>query len=417
MRCTRPGTYALHMAIDGLSMLGSPVSTVFHSTRPDLSLSEISGSGTSSFKTNEPARIWLTLRDAFANRCHPPPAFLDEHSFGMSMMVVTAQMLAAQKGLRMPVCEQPLFPDMVGKWGVHSAKDGGGCYYELSYTRREGGAGISLQLWYSRAADGHRVALHEKPFMVGEGVAANQQHATVASKTSAEAVAPQAPHAKQTMPGDYSVSKRVFDEAQARWGKCEIDVFASEATALCRRFLIPGNADDPYADLGSAESANGLKMIWVREERLWAHPPKELLPKLLDILELPNCTAEVLVCCPDEHEVLGTIKSLQHVPPAWYLRLLAISDDHVAYPPGELRGVAEDAPAKVGRWPICVFRVPPKRRFLERRNARVKLEGEDTDLIKAEAHVMTHKLLAVADWTGTYSRERRGQDGGPAKQQ
>ena len=55
-----------------------------------------------------------------------------------------------------------------------------------------------------------------------------------------------------------------------------------------------------------AEGADALKMNWtLRAERVWAHPPVELLPKLLDLLEAPNCTAEVVVCVPDVHEVRG----------------------------------------------------------------------------------------------------------------
>ena len=196
-----------------------------------------------------------------------------------------------------------------------------------------------------------------------------------------------------------------------------MDVFASEATALCRRFLIPGDSDDPYADLGSAEGADALKMIWVREERLWAHPPRQLLQKLVGVLEAPNCTAEVLVCCPDEHEVRGPgQKGGQHFSPEWYTRLLALSDDHVFYPPGELRKVAPDAPADVDQWPVCVFRLPPKHRFLHRRNALVKLDG-DPVLDEATVHgdgkaglVVTQRMLEASDWTGIHARNRKPAD-------
>ena len=275
-------------------------------------------------------------------------------------------MLAANKGKRPALAEQPLWPELEGDWGTHDTANGGGRFYTLRYTRREGGGGISLQAWYSIGDDdpSKRIALHDKAFQVGEGrvdVGKSQESATKSFE-------------KQVTPGDYTVSKKVFNDCQERWGKFEIDVFASEATAHCRRFFIAGNADDPYADLGSAEGANALRMIWVREERIWAHPPCELLPKLLDVLEAPNCTAETVVVCPDEHEVVGTVKRLNHTAPDWYNRLLALSDDRLQYPPGELRKVAEDAPADVHLWPLCVFHVPPKHRFLHRRNARVSVD-------------------------------------------
>ena len=56
----------------------------------------------------------------------------------------------------------------------------------------------------------------------------------------------------QIMPGDYAISKQVFDEAQTLFGKCVIDAFASEATALCRRFYIQ---ETEAHELGGAEGA------------------------------------------------------------------------------------------------------------------------------------------------------------------
>ena len=157
---TRPGTYEVHMSFapDGLPLLGSPAKLLFRSTIPDMSRCEINGPGISSFKTNEAATIRVTLNDAYGNRCHPSATFTDSCKFGMSMMVVTAQMLAANKGKRMPISDQPLFPDFGGTWKVHDTKDGGGTYFELKYTRSEGGAGISLQLWYTKGAEGMQKA-------------------------------------------------------------------------------------------------------------------------------------------------------------------------------------------------------------------------------------------------------------------
>lgn len=105
------------------------------------------------------------------------------------------------------------------------------------------------------------------------------------------------------------------------------------------------------------------------------------------------------MCCPDEHEVLGTNKSLRHGSPDWYNKLLAISDDRLPFPPGELYKVADDAPKDVHLWPIMVFRIPRKHRFGKRRNARVggvdvsglralfvNLQADDQHHADAESH-------------------------------
>ena len=258
---TKPGVYEVHLRIGGLPLLGSPARLPFRSTIPDMERCVISGAGVSSFKVNEPATIVISLRDRHGNPCVPSAAFCASCHFGMSMMVVTAQQLAAWKGRRPPVSEHEVWGEFGGSWGTHDAKDGGGKFFELKYVRREGGGGISLSLWYSLGSvDSERCALnHEKPFVVGEGVEAKVTQKAQAQKAEGENI-----EEKESLPGDYTVSKRVVEQCQERWGKVEIDAFASEATAQCRRFFIPGDSTDPYADLGSAEGANALKMIWVR---------------------------------------------------------------------------------------------------------------------------------------------------------
>ena len=357
----KPGSFQLHASIDGLPLKGSPATFTFRSTIPDMASTELTGAGLQVFKQNEPAIVDLTLFDQHGNRCSPPSSFCEACKVSMS---ITSAVVPGTKPK--PLSEQTAFDDVVGEWLTHSD---GGRFYRLTYTRREGGTNLELQLWYTIEGSGsdspERISLHEKAFPISEGVTKRVE------KTM------------QVMPGDYCISKRVFGEAQERWGTCEIDAFASEATAMTLKFFIPGNHDDSEADIGTAMGADATHMNWMLDERVWAHPPIALLPKLVDVLEAPNCTAEVLVCTPDEHEVSpymqyerGTLMADRRSTPEWYTRLLALSTDRVRYPPGELHGVAPDAPSDVKSWPICVFRVPPKRRIMQRRNAIIKIFTE-----------------------------------------
>ena len=141
----------------------------------------------------------VTLQDHYGNRCYPKGSFCDACVFGMSMMVHTAQTLAANKGKRPALSEQPLFSEFDGAWGTHDVANGGGRYFELTYIRREGGAGISLQLWYSLGGDGERIALHEKPFVIGEG----RDDAKRGKNEEEGADSQNKGFAKQIMPGDY----------------------------------------------------------------------------------------------------------------------------------------------------------------------------------------------------------------------
>lgn len=343
---TKPGVYELAATIDGFPLRGAPALLEFCSTIPAWKKSELSGAGLVSCKIDEPTVVSIAIFDRYGNRCSPPPSVCSACAFGMSLLHENGSHGVSKKT---PLSDHPLHTDFSYTW----ATEAGGVCFELSYVPHEGGL-ANLQLWYA-PPDGERVALHDGPFKVDVFVT------EVATKTV------------QVMPGDYAISKRVFNEAQERWGKCDLDAFASEATALCRRFYIPGSDS---IDLGTAEGSDSLRMSWYRRERVWAHPPVDLLPRLVEVLERPNCTAEVLVCAPDHHEEKSDIVSEQR-PPMWYKRLLKICDDRVRYPAGELRKIAPDAPDAVVRWPVCVFRVPPKLRFGQRRNAVVQVRWRD----------------------------------------
>ena len=111
------------------------------------------------------------------------------------------------------------------------------------------------------------------------------------------------------VPGDYSVKKDVFESAQRRWGACTVDAFASEATTLMPRFWAASESASGNS-LGTAEAVDAFQQPWGAAERVWAHPPIELLDRLVAFLKSPQRKAEVLVVAP-EHRNKG-----------WFLELV-----------------------------------------------------------------------------------------------
>ena len=136
--------------------------------------------------------------------------------------------------------------------------------------------------------------------------------------------------------GDYALARQHFEEVQQRWGWCTIDAFASAATAQLPRF---------WTRVGGCggEAIDALAQSWIGE-RLWIHPPPALLPAVVQMLE--ETGAEAYVCAPRWPRA------------AWDGLLHEISIMHIELPPGSLRRVAADAPARLLSWSLVVFRVP-----------------------------------------------------------
>ena len=142
-----------------------------------------------------------------------------------------------------------------------------------------------------------------------------------------------------TQPGDYRVDRSVFEGAQERWGRCTVDAFASEPTALLNRFWTAKRCD-------AAEATDALRQPWRRGERIWAHPPPKLLPDLARLLQNEERTSEAIVCAP-------------FWPSAqWYREIMGLSDDRQKYRAGMLQKVVDDAPGRLASWPIMLFRIP-----------------------------------------------------------
>ena len=135
-------------------------------------------------------------------------------------------------------------------------------------------------------------------------------------------------------PRDYVLEASIFLLVQEWWGACEVDAFASGATALLPRWW-------------EAQAAHGCEAIdafaqhWP-EQLVWAHPPPSLLPQLAQLLAaVPQ--AEALVAAP------------HWSAEAWYSALLLLSTEHAVFPAGSLLRVAHDAPPRLETWPVVVF--------------------------------------------------------------
>lgn len=139
--------------------------------------------------------------------------------------------------------------------------------------------------------------------------------------------------------GDYKVTPNVFAAAQAKWGECTVDAFASEATALLPRFWTA-------TGVRKAEATNALAQPWTAGERLWMHPPIELLSAVVKKLKGPTRTAEIVLLAPI------------HRGSPWYPEILAMSDDTLKFPKGNLEKIADDAPGRLLEWPMEVFHIP-----------------------------------------------------------
>jgi len=145
-------------------------------------------------------------------------------------------------------------------------------------------------------------------------------------------------------PKDYKVDITVFDDAISKWGRFTVDAFASPATYLVSRYWTA--KEETGAEHTDAFSD---KSRWKRHERIWAHPPLDQLSKLVELLDHPERLSEVVVCAP------------AHSSQQWFFHLTRLADETTRYTPGKLVKVADDAPARVGDWPIVLFHLPARK--------------------------------------------------------
>ena len=80
------GTYALHVAIDGAHVVGSPATLVMLSSSPEVASCEVSGAGLSRAIAGKSAVVRVRLRDRYGNKALPS----EDMSFGMAMLPAEA---------------------------------------------------------------------------------------------------------------------------------------------------------------------------------------------------------------------------------------------------------------------------------------------------------------------------------------
>jgi len=217
------------------------------------------------------------------------------------------------------------FLDFTGKF-VELAAAPGLAEYHMTYLPVAPG-NFNLHLFQDKE-NGERIVFPESPYSLS--ILADQ----VGGHDLATAI-----DASGITPKDYKVSRKVFEEVQRKWGECTIDAFASPATALCPRFWTA-------TQMSGSEAIDAFEQSWQQGEVVWAHPPSDLLPQLVKMLEKSSRLAEVIVCTPFRPKA------------DWSFDLSRLADDEMKLNGGHLAKVAADAPDRVNEWPIVLYHIP-----------------------------------------------------------
>ena len=319
----KTGSYRVSVKIDNTHVVGSPATLTLSSSLPDLSMCEASGQGLSRVVKGEASHFDISFRDGFGNATIQSPEF--RASFRAGMMFTAPGLKVATKGT--------LDHDCTGKWvegEVHGVIRG---KYQISFVASTSGA-FALHVWVENVHAGERVVIPGSPFDLGVHASATDNASQLSEVVDQSGI----------MPGDYKVSREVFEEAQKIWGECSIDAFASVATAMLPKFWT-AKAKPGMDTLG----VNAFKQEWPKGDRIWAHPPLELMDNLAAFLQSPGRLSEVIVCAPYRPST------------DWFFQLSKVTDDKKKFMAGKLVRVADDAPGRIGEWPVMLFHVPPRK--------------------------------------------------------
>lgn len=324
----RTGTFRIAVKIGGAHVVGSPARLKLISTIPDLSkcVSDLSSGSLRAVKS-EKTGFRIRFQDVFGNAPMCGTNFRNSFKAGIAL---------TNPGVKVPPSTGKADQDFKGTWVDEEVDENGFqmTWYSISFTPSTSGA-YGLHAWVE-SHGGERNYVQGSPFECSVHANASDK---VASSTSA---VQEVIDVSGIAPGDYKISRDVFDEAQRRWGECSIDAFASVATTTLPRFW----TEKPKS---GSDGTNALKQEWCFGERVWAHPPLELLDALATIMELPERCAEVIVCVPYRPNT------------EWFHRFKKLSDDGKKYMAGKLSKVAEDAPHRVHEWPIMLFHLPGRK--------------------------------------------------------
>ena len=310
----QPGEFVIQVKVAGQHVINSPSKIRFVSTVPEIEFTDVSGDGLTHAVVGEQSTILVQLRDRFKNEAVPRPAFRE--AFRINMSFIKSSM-TGQQG------ENEAHDDVELAWLSDTSGD-----VEVRYRPQKENQGYSeLHLFCCLPGDDKRQHLPGSPFQLAVSSNVNENVSTETDTTGAA-------------PRDYRVVRSVFDEAQEMWGLVSIDAFASEPTTLVARFWTAQKCDN-------AEATDAMKQRWSRGERIWAHPPPDMLPRLAQLLKSPNRLSEVFVCAP-------------YWPSTpWFRDVDALATNKKKYPAGSLKKVMkDDAPARCESWPIILFRVP-----------------------------------------------------------
>jgi len=325
----RPGEYEGAVTIRGEHVLNSPMRVVFHATIPVIEHSELSGLGGTDHNTmgkqavvGEKSLIRVRLRDRFLNNITPSKAF--QESFAVGIALPERGKGGQAKG-SVDVESAPF----EGKWSAEEPN-----VYEIVFVPTITTI-TEVRVWCTHSGRSERYTMPGSPFAMSVSLDSKNM---VTEKIDESGI----------RPGDYRVDLSVLEDAQRKWGTCTIDAFASNATKLLSKFWTDTDLPVGSTKDGSFLGVDALAHPWPEGERIWAHPPVELLFELTQKLKSADRLAETIVCAP------------QHKSKNWYIELTRLSDEQLKFRKGCLEGIAKDAPSRIAEWPITLFHIPSK---------------------------------------------------------
>lgn len=339
---TKTGEFKANVSIEGKLLPNSPAIIHVCSTYPDISRTELlESSALSEAVVGMKTPFTFRFRDQWDNYVIPTPEFRRSFKLGFSLLKGKEKVAIDGNVNTDELCEGGFLEDNASYEGKYVAKLPG--HFDLHlYAFLEGNLT-------------ERHMLPGSPFHVLVGKNNRQENekkdGRPASRTEIKDDGQQQELSDMfmTAPQDYKIDMAVFDAAQARWGECTIDAFASPATHLLPRYWTQKKEQ-------ASEHVDALSdpLRWKKGERIWAHPMPWQLDALVKLLERPERCAEVIVVAPSWRN------AKKMAPGDWLLTLSKLCDEKVKYTAGRLHKVADDAPERIEEWPLQIYHIPAR---------------------------------------------------------
>ncbi|KOO30465.1 olfactory receptor 6n2-like protein [Chrysochromulina tobinii] len=300
---TRTGLYITTVKIAGLHVVNSPTKVYLSpSPRPDLKRCVLHGDGLKQVAKAELGKFWIEFFDVYGNaiRTFYGKSFTDAQSrkdFEMQVRVRISPVGISVNGQIEPGEIMP-YP-FEGSWNDELGR------FVITYTPHASGQ-YSLHV-YREVAGSSREGLPGSPFPLNVLTNSKDQVVDTNAVVDASGIVSQ----------DYKIQRSVFEDAEKRWGAFTVDAFASSATALTFRFWAKNKTS-------GAEGMDAFGQRWGASERVWAHPPPELMPDLIKLLMRSDRLSEVIVVAPFRPTT------------DWYYALVKLCDDSVKLSAGKL---------------------------------------------------------------------------------